>query len=122
MDVGGLAPEPAEFDADSQELQAAFAVLQRAFRPGKGRGKGGKPSDATGRPGSPGGAEGTGEGGSVRWPLLEMQRGRAPFRGLPAQGQAQPSPGSFRDWYLAACLGAPAQQSRRVGLRYGLAG
>eukprot|EP00969_Alexandrium_andersonii_P097324 4295644-Alexandrium_andersonii.AAC.1 len=48
----------------SPELQAAFAVFQRAFRPGKGRGEGGEPSDATGRPGSPGGATGTGKGGT----------------------------------------------------------
>eukprot|EP00969_Alexandrium_andersonii_P313595 13854877-Alexandrium_andersonii.AAC.1 len=64
MDVGVLEPEPVEFDADSQERQAAFAVPQRAFRPGKGWGKGGEPSDAAGRPGSLGGAKGTGKGGA----------------------------------------------------------
>eukprot|EP00969_Alexandrium_andersonii_P278314 12302808-Alexandrium_andersonii.AAC.1 len=64
MDVGALEPEPTEFDVDSPELQAAFAVLQRAFLPGKGRGKGGEPSDAAGGPVSTGGAEGAGKGGA----------------------------------------------------------
>eukprot|EP00969_Alexandrium_andersonii_P186206 8226478-Alexandrium_andersonii.AAC.1 len=46
MEVGVLEPELGEFDADPQELQAAFAVLQRAFRPGQGRGKGVSPQMA----------------------------------------------------------------------------
>eukprot|EP00969_Alexandrium_andersonii_P126397 5587260-Alexandrium_andersonii.AAC.1 len=63
MDAGALQTELPEPDAESQELQAAFAVLQRAFRPGKGRGKGGKPSapDAPGGPVSTGGSQGTGK-------------------------------------------------------------
>eukprot|EP00969_Alexandrium_andersonii_P140233 6203487-Alexandrium_andersonii.AAC.1 len=64
MGAGALEPEPVEFDTDSQELQAAFVVPQRAFRPGKGRAKGGKPLDAAGRPGPPGGAKGAGKGGA----------------------------------------------------------
>eukprot|EP00969_Alexandrium_andersonii_P204912 9055602-Alexandrium_andersonii.AAC.1 len=65
MDAGALEPEPADTDPDAQELQAAFAVLQRMFRPGKGRGKGGKPtaSDAPGGLVSTGGAKGEGKGG-----------------------------------------------------------
>eukprot|EP00969_Alexandrium_andersonii_P287651 12716711-Alexandrium_andersonii.AAC.1 len=43
MDVGALEPEPADADHGARELQAAFAVLQRVFRPGRGKGKGGKP-------------------------------------------------------------------------------
>eukprot|EP00969_Alexandrium_andersonii_P061662 2718465-Alexandrium_andersonii.AAC.1 len=64
MEVGALEPESLEPEADEQQLQAAFALLQRAFRPGKGRGKGGKP----GAPGAPdgsasvGGAKGAGKG------------------------------------------------------------
>eukprot|EP00969_Alexandrium_andersonii_P247836 10951435-Alexandrium_andersonii.AAC.1 len=66
MDVGTLEPEPADSDPDARELQAAFAVLQRVFRPGKGRGKGGKPValDAPGGPVGTGGAEGEGKGGA----------------------------------------------------------
>eukprot|EP00969_Alexandrium_andersonii_P232490 10264837-Alexandrium_andersonii.AAC.1 len=41
MGAAALEPEPSEFDVGSPELQAAYAVLQRAFRPGKGRGQGG---------------------------------------------------------------------------------
>eukprot|EP00969_Alexandrium_andersonii_P237222 10471364-Alexandrium_andersonii.AAC.1 len=66
MDAGALEPEPPESDLGPQELQALFAVLQRAFRPGKGRGKGGKPSapDAPGGLASMGGAKGAGKGGA----------------------------------------------------------
>eukprot|EP00969_Alexandrium_andersonii_P250765 11082936-Alexandrium_andersonii.AAC.1 len=42
--AGALEPETSGPDFDAQELQAAFAVLQRAFRPGRGRGEGGKPA------------------------------------------------------------------------------
>eukprot|EP00969_Alexandrium_andersonii_P031087 1356982-Alexandrium_andersonii.AAC.1 len=60
MDAGALAPEPADADPDSQEPQAAFAVFQRVLRPGKGRGKGGKPvtHGALGGPVGTGGAKG----------------------------------------------------------------
>eukprot|EP00969_Alexandrium_andersonii_P081614 3598042-Alexandrium_andersonii.AAC.1 len=64
MEVGALGPESPELGADDQELQAAFALLQRAFRPGTGRGKGGKPG-SPGAPGGPafaGGAKGAGKG------------------------------------------------------------
>eukprot|EP00969_Alexandrium_andersonii_P116834 5166266-Alexandrium_andersonii.AAC.1 len=56
MEVGALEPASPELDTDDQEPQAAFALLQRAFRPGKGRGKGGKP----GSPGAPGGSASAG--------------------------------------------------------------
>eukprot|EP00969_Alexandrium_andersonii_P105354 4648863-Alexandrium_andersonii.AAC.1 len=67
MEVGALEPESPELEADEQQLQAAFALLRRAFRPGKGRGKGGKlgsPSTPDG-PAAAGGAKGTGEGLSL---------------------------------------------------------
>eukprot|EP00969_Alexandrium_andersonii_P209567 9257583-Alexandrium_andersonii.AAC.1 len=64
MDVGALEPEPADADPEAQEVHAAFAVLQRMLRPGKGKGEGGEPgSPATlGGPASAGGAKGTGKG------------------------------------------------------------
>eukprot|EP00969_Alexandrium_andersonii_P347568 15367482-Alexandrium_andersonii.AAC.1 len=72
MDAGALEPETAELDAGAPELQAALAVLQRAFRPASGRGKGGEPSisDRLGAPASTGGTEGGGKGGQFsgrRW-------------------------------------------------------
>eukprot|EP00969_Alexandrium_andersonii_P006256 271801-Alexandrium_andersonii.AAC.1 len=65
MEVGALEPESLEGEADEQQIQAAFALLQRAFRPGKGRGEGGKPgsSETPGRPVHTGGAKGLGKGG-----------------------------------------------------------
>eukprot|EP00969_Alexandrium_andersonii_P329675 14568279-Alexandrium_andersonii.AAC.1 len=65
MEVGALEPESPEVEADEPQLQVAFALLQRAFRPGKGRGKGGEPSspETPGGPVSTGGAEGPGKGG-----------------------------------------------------------
>eukprot|EP00969_Alexandrium_andersonii_P109642 4836403-Alexandrium_andersonii.AAC.1 len=67
MEVGALEPESPEPDFEDPELQAAFALLQRAFRPGKGRGKGGKPGSpgAPGGSASAGGAKGTGKGLSL---------------------------------------------------------
>eukprot|EP00969_Alexandrium_andersonii_P210942 9316131-Alexandrium_andersonii.AAC.1 len=64
MEVGALAPESPEMEADEQQLQAAFVLLQRAFGPGKGHGKGGEPGspDALGGPASAGGAKGAGKG------------------------------------------------------------
>eukprot|EP00969_Alexandrium_andersonii_P105922 4673523-Alexandrium_andersonii.AAC.1 len=60
MGAGALEPELPEPEIEFQELLVAFAILQRAFRPGKGRGKGGKPSapDAPGGPVLTGGAKG----------------------------------------------------------------
>eukprot|EP00969_Alexandrium_andersonii_P358215 15450526-Alexandrium_andersonii.AAC.1 len=65
MEVGALEPESPEVEAGEQQLQAAFALLQRAFRPGKGRGKGGEPGspETPGGPVSTGGAKGSGKGG-----------------------------------------------------------
>eukprot|EP00969_Alexandrium_andersonii_P225570 9961696-Alexandrium_andersonii.AAC.1 len=64
MEVGALEPGSPEAEADEQQLQAAFALLQKTFRPGKGRGEGGEPGSpgAPGGPVSTGGAEGSGEG------------------------------------------------------------
>eukprot|EP00969_Alexandrium_andersonii_P081607 3597330-Alexandrium_andersonii.AAC.1 len=64
MEVGALEPESPEVDVDEQQLQAAFALLQLAFRPDKGRGKGGKPGSpgTLGGPVSTGGAKGAGKG------------------------------------------------------------
>eukprot|EP00969_Alexandrium_andersonii_P148875 6582643-Alexandrium_andersonii.AAC.1 len=64
MDVGALEPEPADADPEAQEHQAAFAVLQRMLRPGKGKGKGSKPGSpgTPGGPASSGGAKGSGKG------------------------------------------------------------
>eukprot|EP00969_Alexandrium_andersonii_P165929 7332846-Alexandrium_andersonii.AAC.1 len=64
MPVGALEPESPEADADEQQSQAAFALLQWAFRPGKGRGRGGKAGapGTCGRPARTGGAEGLGKG------------------------------------------------------------
>eukprot|EP00969_Alexandrium_andersonii_P354552 15442419-Alexandrium_andersonii.AAC.1 len=64
MVVGALEPEPSEPDVGAQELQAAFAVFQRAFRPGKGRGEGGQPSaaDPPGALANAGGAKWGGKG------------------------------------------------------------
>eukprot|EP00969_Alexandrium_andersonii_P180398 7973339-Alexandrium_andersonii.AAC.1 len=64
MEVGALEPASPELQPDEQQLQAVFALLQRAFRPGKGRGKGGKPGPpgAPDGPASAGGAKGTGKG------------------------------------------------------------
>eukprot|EP00969_Alexandrium_andersonii_P113177 5002070-Alexandrium_andersonii.AAC.1 len=63
--MGALEPESADADPDAEELQAALAVFQRMFRPGEGRGKGGKPAthEAPGGPVSTGGAKGAGKGG-----------------------------------------------------------
>eukprot|EP00969_Alexandrium_andersonii_P335580 14831493-Alexandrium_andersonii.AAC.1 len=68
MGVGALEPEPAELDPESPDLQVALAVLQGAFCPGKGRGKGGKPtaSDAPGGSVIRGGAKSTGKGVCLR--------------------------------------------------------
>eukprot|EP00969_Alexandrium_andersonii_P002376 103591-Alexandrium_andersonii.AAC.1 len=46
MEVGAREPESPEAQADERQLQAAFALLQRAFRPGKSRGKGGEPGSS----------------------------------------------------------------------------
>eukprot|EP00969_Alexandrium_andersonii_P007833 341923-Alexandrium_andersonii.AAC.1 len=64
MEVGALELESSEVEADEQQSQAAFALLQRACRPGKGRGKCGKPGSpgAPDGPASAGGAKGAGEG------------------------------------------------------------
>eukprot|EP00969_Alexandrium_andersonii_P352347 15437477-Alexandrium_andersonii.AAC.1 len=76
MEVGALEPESPELEADEQQLQAAFALLKRAFRPGKGRGEGGKPSSlgAPVGPASAGGAKGAGEGRfqGRRWKCNEV--------------------------------------------------
>eukprot|EP00969_Alexandrium_andersonii_P171379 7576040-Alexandrium_andersonii.AAC.1 len=64
MEVGALEPEFPEPEPDEQQLQAAVALPQRAFRPGNGRGTGGEPGSpgAPGGPASAGGAQGTGKG------------------------------------------------------------
>ena len=61
MEVGALESEPLPVDPDHSQLEAAFALLQRAFRPGKGRGKGGKPS-VSDLPASAGDPKGKGKG------------------------------------------------------------
>eukprot|EP00969_Alexandrium_andersonii_P028858 1260031-Alexandrium_andersonii.AAC.1 len=85
MGAGALEPEPSEFDVDSPELQAAFAVLQRAFRPGKGREKG-KAVRCHWQACVSGRRQGHRKRWGVHRPLLEMQRGGAPLCGLPAEG------------------------------------
>eukprot|EP00969_Alexandrium_andersonii_P205206 9067476-Alexandrium_andersonii.AAC.1 len=64
MEAGALEPESPEAAADERQVQAAFALPQTAFRPGKGRGKGGRPGSpgAPGGPVSTGGAKGSGKG------------------------------------------------------------
>eukprot|EP00969_Alexandrium_andersonii_P252432 11155826-Alexandrium_andersonii.AAC.1 len=120
MEVRVLGPELGEFDAGSQELQAAFAALQRAFRPGKGRGNGGKPSDATGRPGSLGGAKGIGKGGAFAgryWKCNEIghrtaacprKAKNASLQAVSETGTSQPAsdppPSSPDEWAFAEGL------------------
>eukprot|EP00969_Alexandrium_andersonii_P270701 11965258-Alexandrium_andersonii.AAC.1 len=74
MDIGALEPEPSDADPEAQELNAAFAALQRWIK-GKDKGKGGKSgSPATlGGPASAGGAKGGGKGAfqGRRWKCNE---------------------------------------------------